>query len=364
MAFFSKSDFWWNEVTGPKTFADKVVELAVDRKNTILRLPADLPHRDSMRSIIKSKIEQELDYTVKFFDYETDNPDNLDPEHFLLKIVCEDSHYRSSCNKTIPQYISQQNLLSNKAIWIKGISENEGKWTDLIKDRNFKNAKVIFVAEIKKAEFLKRIEPIVVVDFDEYISDYDVQIFNSFVLGDQKISHNWKNYISTMLTSLCQKDVEVSCQLAEEFDFKTDYLYDALKHIADQGQFSRRGEAEDHILSLVRNSNQDEIYRRIWKAQIQVLFPIIEQERFDYIFQFREKLQEALAKNNIEYFDERIEDPFDLETSTFCYMINKGYVSVPRDVAMRLEFLHECRNTIAHMNYCLAEDVEKLLNGK
>ena len=110
--------------------------------------------------------------------------------------------------------------------------------------------------------------------------------FNAQYLDEKyDYSEGWKLYISALCAQLCETDAEVSQSLIDLGDFdKTspDLLIDI---IASVDEFARRGSDEDsgHVLSIVRKKDKKEIQNRIWRAQMQVFFPIIELERVNLI---------------------------------------------------------------------------------
>ena len=67
--------------------------------------------------------------------------------------------------------------------------------------------------------------------------------------------------------------------------------------IAADGAYLRRAESSNlHILSLVHKESISAIDAQIWKAQLQVLFPLLEIERVSFIKRYRKQVQEALGE--------------------------------------------------------------------
>lgn len=360
----NKGDFWWRDVTGPKSLIETVVSFVAKKKNVVLYLPADLPYRNSMHHALHAEIEREMGsaWNIKDFDYESENPDNLNPNDFILKVVCENKEYRCNNKTPIVQYICDHNLLENKIICLRGITINEREWIVFFNECKSKGVNGIFIAEMKNTVSLKELNTCSVVEFDKKISNYDVHVFNTFILGDKTISDGWKGYIAEVASNVCGKDVEVSSELVEKFDFKSDCLFDALIAIAEDGVFSHRGESSNHILNIVRRTDRAEVNKRVWRAQVKILFPLIEQKRHDMIKKYENQLRKALLNNNVEYFDKKIEDPFDLEVGTFWHMIKKDHVRLVGNDKNRIGMLRDCRNEIAHMQCCLADNVKELLD--
>ena len=118
-----------------------------------------------------------------------------------------------------------------------------------------------------------------------------------------------------------------------------------------------------------RNNNFSEIEHRIWTAQIQVLFPIIELERVEIICKYENAIKSVLDSENITQYGELLTDAIDVELGTLCYLMSKRnndglyYLYIPNETDRdRIRFLHECRNNLAHVSCCSPKQVRELLN--
>ena len=63
-------------------------------------------------------------------------------------------------------------------------------------------------------------------------------------------------------------------------------------------------------------------------------------------------------------FDEVVSQPNDVEIGTLYYLVKSYKINMPSFAdCERISFLRDCRNKIAHMNCCSAEEVRQLING-
>ena len=134
--------------------------------------------------------------------------------------------------------------------------------------------------------------------------------------------------------------------------------------------FIRRGAeaSSTHILKYARNKRWSEINHRIWSAQVQTLFPLIELERIELISKYQEEIQEALDQEATYQYGEELTDPIEVELGTMCYLMARRrsdylyslYIPDESD-RERIHFLHECRNRLAHAETCTVEQVSALL---
>ena len=333
-----------------------------------------------MRSAIQTAFNEHTDsrdIIIETIDAADRNPTNMEPGRFILQTYATSTvkaGYREKARISIQDYISDRNVIKNRIIWVKGLDDKSAaKWLQFCRGFSPRSAADgLFVLEVHGKISTPESRYIQQIDFNDCVSSYDVQQFNSFLLADQNYySTNWKQYISTVAASVCGVDAEVSEMLLKLVDFRTETAIDGLRHIDEVGEFSRRGEEKysDHPLWHLRNDNTSELLHRIWTAQIQVLFPIIELERQQLIEKWHSTISDALKENEVVQFGSILTDPTEVELGTLCFMmsckISGDYrmLYIPEeDDRERIRFLHDCRNKLAHMNCCSPEEVTKLLD--
>lgn len=376
---FIPADFWWEHITGPNVLVSKVSEALKDHHMVVLSVPTDLPWRHSMRATIQSQFRDWLNdgnIVAEDIDAVDDNPDGSEPGRFILSRFSDiktSRGYREKSKVSIQNYIAAKSVIDNRIIWVKGLKDDTAKqWVKFC--RGFDSGmlqNVWFVlevqGEINRAEYkhLKSIR------FEDYVSNYDVQLFNSFALDSQnKYTDEWKKYIASVAASVCDTDAEVAAELLGAVDFRSQSVIDGIKSIAESTEFARRGteESSKHVLWYCRNGNNEELEHRLWRAQVQVLFPIIEMERISLINKWHIVIQNALDDNAVTQFNEPLTTAEDAELGSLCYMMKQrtsdGFymLYIPdEDERSRLTFLHECRNQLAHASCCTTDQVVRLL---
>lgn len=373
-------DFWWNNITGPHVLVTSVANALLENMMVALKVPADLPWRHSMRGAIRSLFQDRIDSSevvIEAIDIVDDNSDNVEPGRFILNRYASSSvgrGYREKSKVTIQEYISAKEVIKNRIIWVKGLAGGTAeKWIKFC--RGFVHASVekgLFVLEIHGKIKISGARMLKCIDFSDYVSNYDVQLFNGFVLdGLEEYSDTaWKKYISTLAALVCDTDAEISERLIGIVDFRTQSVLDGIKEIMEMPDFSRRGGESDsnHVLWHFRNDNMTELQRRVWSSQVQVLFPIIELERVQIIERWSRHIQEALDNNSVTQYGELLSNAEDVELGSLCYMMkhrgNNGFymLYIPdEDARQRIIFLHDCRNQLAHAICCTANQVAELL---
>ncbi len=378
MRYIAWEEFWWNQITGARTVVDRVAMALLENKMVVLKVPSDLPWRYPMRSAIQNAFNEKTDsrdIVIETIDAVDNNPEKLEPGKFILRNYASSAikaGYREKARISIQDYISDRNVIKNRIIWVKGLDEKTaGEWLQFCRGFSPRSSTDgLFVLEVHGNLTASGSRHIQYINFDDCVSSYDVQQFNSFILDDQKqYPTHWKRYISTMAAAVCGVDAEVSEMLLRVVEFRNETVIDGLQRIHEMGGFDRRGTEKDsdHPLWHFRHNNIAELSHRIWTAQIQVLFPMIELERQKLIEKWHSAIEAALKENEVTQFGAVIADPAEVELGTLCYMMSckvcgDRMLYIPDETDReRIRFLHDCRNKLAHMNCCTPDEVTGLL---
>lgn len=373
--------FWWKSITGPRMIVSGVLNAVSDGRAAVFRVPSDLPWRRVMRGVIQEEYQQRMenpDVIVDALDMVDDDPNDMEPGRFLLDRFASrevKAGYREKMQASIQEYICKHEVLRNRVIWLKALSGKKAAgWIEFCRKYPKMSAKTgLFVLEVHGIiQDISGIENLKLIDFDEIVSSWDVQLFDNVLLDTEgRYSDTWKNYASAVSSSLCGTDAEVSAELIKDTDFLNDDILMRLRGVSNKDQFQRRGSepGSPNVLRYVREGNEVELKHRLWKAQVQVLFPLIEIERLNIIDAYREDIQSALENYYVKQYHEQIADPDDVELGTLCWMMRRwndnGHVLEisDEDVRKRINFIHECRNKLAHASCCSPEEVKQLLGA-
>ncbi len=372
------SQIWWKEITGPKSFISDVTGQLLD-SSLIVRVPDDLPWRHEMRQEIESELRELLDYaeiSIIQIDADEEVPTGADVGAFILDRLALGEvarQYRKKSGKTIPQYIVEKQILKDDVLWIKGFNDdNVSFWLDFFIAFNAcKPAHGRLVLELRDSIACRLPSTVKVIDYSSYISDYNLQLFCSLML-DRSLNwtENWKRYIAALASHTCVTDAEIAECFIFGFEQPDTDPVEVLLEIANDGNYVRRGagKGSDHILALARAQNSSAIDRRIWEAQLQVLFPILESARIQLIVQIKDEITDLLKKREIKQFGDRIENPYEMEWGTLFYAMKltnindeyylKSLTTADRDMIRKYR---DCRNTLAHGECCSVSQVCELL---
>ena len=377
-------DFWWSSVTGPRAFAKAVAGALLEGRMALAAVPGDLPWRQSMRSEVLARIRAgraASDTYIETVDAQEDCPDPGGIATFLLERFASRQvagSWRPRSGKTVQRYLADNRVLAGKILWIKGIAPGQVQaWTAFCKGFGRPTqATGLFVVECAGPVPDDARTYFAVADFSRYVSGFDVQMLSSLVLARQEppLPKLWQRYAAAAAAQLADFDAELAeAMLAAGAagSWRRDDPLDMLSRIADWPCFARRGTGPDsrHALACLRKGRFDELEKRLWTAQIQVLFPIIEMQRTRIVDQLRNQLEAALGRLRVEQYGERIASPDEIEFGTLVYLLALRTPSGDREIYVPDETLREtvhslrdARNLLAHRHQrCTPAQIDFLL---
>ena len=369
--------FWWSGITGPRSFVSLVSDQLRSGYIPVLKVPADLPWRYGMRSAIEAEFKEKNrpnETYISYIDASDQMEDGEDVGRFLLRRFSSSAvqkGYRERASGTIQNYILKSGALKDHVVWVKGLTpERAAKWTAFCRKYETQGAHDgLFVLEAPEDLHVLEAGRMRVLDYAASVTRFDMQIFTSFLLSDHTDCDDlWKRYLSVLVSQLCLEDAEVAEQLLARTDLRTADPLEGVRAVEETGWFDQRGESPDHVLSLWRRGDAEALNRRVWAAQVQALFPLIELERSRIIAILSERIAACLARETITQFDQVLTEPKDVELGTLVYLMSTASpecdyrVPVPEaELRETIRFFHRCRNKLAHGTCCTPEEVGTLL---
>ena len=114
------------------------------------------------------------------------------------------------------------------------------------------------------------------------------------------------------------------------------------------------GEVVYHSKWLAEYTSTNEYEQRIWAAQLQVIFPLIEQIRRKAIEKYRDRLT-SLSREKDGVI---VNEPYDLEIKEIRRLISYAE-NVPKAFVTRIEQAYKFRNTLAHLDLLTDDDLQQ-----
>lgn len=345
------ADFWWNEVTGPKAFVRAVAESVLDGRMTVPLVPADLPWRRAMRGAVLESLRESFadgEPYIEPVDAADECPGSEEIGEFLLGRLARPEVadvYRPQPGRAVQSYIVSNGVMDGRVVWVKGVPEGDlPKWLAFAKGFGKPSLKTgLMIIESRYPLPAGQWDDLRVVEFSRLVGWRDTQAFASIALSNdgKDVSPAWRNYMASVAAHLCGANAELATALFGIGDWKARDPRELLAGLPDAPE---QGAA---------------LGRKLWAAQIETLFPIIETRRVDIIDSIRERLEEALRKKPGSGFAKPLADPDELELGEIAYLMTARDANGLRqlyvpDAALREEvrLLRDCRNLLAHRHGC------------
>lgn len=398
----SNAELWWDEITGPSQMVRNAAIELRNGRSVLLRVPVDLPWPDQMRVSLERELREDaeellVDYVNCREECAIDQGGGVDVGAFLLDryaVPQVRDGYRRSSRQSIQDYTIQQEVLKNRIIWVTGLTERTARdWLAYCRDYHPKAVDGgLFVIECQENDIEQAHRDshgLALFVYMEYASYHDLLLFNNQICAPIRTSLERKQYLAAVATELCGRDAELADTLLQYLS-ETDIADDPLLALEELSQtewctdrFHNVDPEAEHPFSLIAAGDRHELERRVWRAQLQVLFPMVEYEHVEFVRRFFHAIKAGLEEGYTDHLhgrmgpqyitklDDRVTDPYDVEIGML-YLMSK--LRAARDDTLyllylshepdrtRLALLRDMRNAVAHLHVCAPEMISEFLD--
>lgn len=372
---------WWSKITGPRTFVEEALSSLSEGCSAILLLPDTCPWRAEMRSFSAGAIPNHYGLgrlSVDAMRVEPGNGAGRPPFQLLLeRYALHDVSLRYRESMDPQDFLVEQRVLKGRVIWLEEAPEKDLRaWLSFVstwRARSLEDGLFVIEVPARAASTLAGIDQdnLRLVDYEELVSDYSVSLFNGTLIDERAprdTTNQERRYLASLMTNLCGADVEISEALTNDLVTLRDDPIAAVMGAARYFETFRGAGEKTHVLSLVRADDRESLERRVWSAQIEVLFPLIETLRLEVIESLRPQIEKLVDAGAVTQYGEHVRDVEDVELGTLTYLMacrnenNERLLYVPDDrLREEIHLLHSCRNELAHIGVCPSDHVHQLL---
>jgi hypothetical protein len=354
---------WWN-LPGPSRFVTEIVNDFRDGRNVVILMPDFAPEG------FEEAIRSDFDNFLIWNNIEVDSNAGLDPTHFLYSKFCLSKCFDQS---EILHILLEADSFVGQLIWLKGInSDNLGAWKTFISTyqhfcRNVPliQRTVFGIALNGNLCIAPPRDDVCVVSrkWDGYVDDLDMLLYCSQLLRNRTFSKLEKQLAVNVIAKLASFDPHVCLALAEKtleqivnptpilrqigecrgwhnisLDKSATHWHSGMKQTVSD-------EIKIHPAVLAFKDPDEEIKRRVWTAQISVLFPYIEEQRRKLLESYKKHFRIPYTTIN----GETIENLWQLEISHILSQFAEGLPVEPKEVIFT-DKLRKMRNQMAHLD--------------
>lgn len=334
---------WWDKVPNVAGFVQEIADSVISEKSIVLVLPEHIPWPETFQSLVVDKISTEIsDKSISYIDCP-----GCDAGSYLLQEFCkEEKRLEYHSNKSYAQFLAESDdiVLNEKILWVRDLSAEKFKqWSDFVSEyqkiAKHAHSLPVFILEIHE-DYLGRTAKsgLKKLMYNTRIDEFDTYAFLTMAVSKTTEERHLKHYFALLVAELCGRDVEISAVCIKY----------GIMLLKNPSQVLKQALHERGDCSVVPCSNND-INKRIWKAQLKILFPCIEDYREKFLQHYRES---HLKSAN---YDE------DMEIGSLYFYAQNGTLEVNRKECSELKLLKEARNTLAHLDVLTFEDVDRIL---
>jgi hypothetical protein len=248
--------------------------------------------------------------------------------------------------------LKDNNILKNRTIWLYNVPERfENKWINFIFEFKKKKSDIddgsILCMEISTINQMSVNSPCIdVISWENHIFKYDVLMFAMHRVRNLNESECIKTYVSQIASSIASLDIEFCDALIDNYYRLIRYPERTVQSICNEIYTNDKAK----IFQMTKR----QFNYIIWSSQEQVLFPIIEKERLNFIKKYYHIVSANFQKAKAKEFQAiDLDSPMDMELGTLIEICNKkfeGTNEIRSNIAdwNMLKTLRHARNKIAH----------------
>ena len=365
------TSFWWETITGPQMLVGQIVANLSDGKNVILQINHDFPWREHLRDFVAHHLEQVHLYSLSWSGGKTQAqvvPALLGQVHRNGSFSCPMDY------KAQLEYLYNERIFENSVVWI--VPECCERLSELLRflsdyRGNSLEQHGAFVLESAEEEGRPLNSRSAVLRCSDYIRSSDLLLYASILADGVQGKPELRGYMASVVTNLAGQDAELIYELLQRVDFEREDPAEALARMWEAGSLPCPNQRPD----------KRELQMRVWRAQLQSAFGLIEMERLHIVDKYKTIIKEALSTEYwepkrdkigfIRQHGDELESAADVELGTLVRMMSlrrNDYRTQPLlifpdyEMQNRIIFLTECRNNLAHHRVCTPGQMHDLLN--
>jgi len=291
-------DFWWS-LPGPSSYVERIVGGLSDGQNSIVIIPKN--ETRGLRAAIQEKLEEIRLFTSINFDYI--NQTGLPPARYIHEIYEDDLDSTRVLNA---KSLAELDSFCGKTVWIENVDINELHiWYDFLRQYQhacqcheaYNRGTICLLVSQGTALGLPTQDVALTLHFwNGVVGRVDISTYIESVNKYTDSSHFLRRLKTAIVTELALSDIKLAIDLSayslkvlidnpqiallgdDIYKIRTNYSTESAD-IENNMMLSIDGTMLKHSSVLALEGNFDEIKRRVWAAQIAVLFPALEQAR-------------------------------------------------------------------------------------
>ena len=342
-------ELWWTRLVNSVRFLDAVKDELFNGKSVVMSFDNEIPWQDFM----VETLEQQLSFLTETHMFKIHDVSDVKdkPGEFLFKNYCSEydrtHNYWPSMTYEAFLASNQNSPLKHRVVCISGVtSANANAWLKTVNDyldccNDEEHGVFVLITQGMPTASSKYVET---VRYTDYVSEYDCLMLCMTVLSSEKCTPEQKRYVSEAASSIARGNIHVAGALASAG-------YQLALSPYETASYALR-ECDVKIISL-----HERVKVGIWKTQIKLVFPKLEDFRREIIIKYKTKLQEYLPITSSS--GERVDKATDLELGQLYFICGKSSILEKKEFEM-LKKMREARNKLAHQDVLTITQLKEL----
>lgn len=334
-------EIWWRQIGTSLRFLSEVTKCLRDCRSAVLQMPRTFPWRRTFYD--------EIDLRRTAFGGERrlvriSWEEGAEPDRFVMDALCseaERANYFPGMGRAEYLAMQEEAELNEYDVWVTGIHEKRElvKWLGFVgayvrtaRREASLDRRAVFVLEYDGGET----DPDCVERIDYRVRTYDCRVFALEATAALR-SSPLPAYQAELALCISKEDPELCAALLRTGEqLMIEPVKTAQRTIT--GQRSADG-------SAFREQSEKQLEAAVWRAELGLLFPILERYRMAFIAANEAQLRLHLPISNSD--GDRITDPYDLELGSLAYLLSTCAGFSQQDAKM-LRRCRKARNLLAH----------------
>jgi len=357
---------WWH-LPGPGAYVSRIVKDLRDGKNVVLCMPEHSP--DGVGAAVREVLGESDWWLWHTLNIAEDGGD-MTPAELLFSRFVPDVIPHAIQNA---ESLLEQRSFGGRLVWLEGLNGlSWPRWKEFLVE--YEHAYRSFPT-LERSQFCVTLTGGIALDpppdavclshhyWRGWVSATDMLLYSSMLVHATKLSILQKRLAAAIAGSLALWDPTVSQRLAEASIETILNPGPILRQIADEREWSflEKGSQDDlwqsgmldqidgrveiHSAALILGDPDRELERRIWSAEVGVLFPFVEERRRDILRRFGA----FLTVPYLTRFGEVITDVRDLELGHIEAQLANNGLLLNSEIVRLLGLLRGIRNSLSHL---------------
>lgn len=347
---------WWERVPNALQFLNDLTGTICSGKSIIIQSDSSIPWKNTMMEELFERIR------LRSYQKRLELLENVDdPGDYLLQEFCKKEKrvlYRPNISYAAFFAANDDIVLHDRFFWVKISDEdNLSDWTDFISEYRRERAKskdkrtAVFILEWKgkRTAFAKK--GIHEYSLSEYIGEYDRIVFNSLAAASVKEPLFIKTYLSQLASEVIDNDIELCAACIKDFQAFLKDPYSVIQEVISRS-------AHENGEPFFFDRSPQDISHCIWKAQIKMIYPLLEEYRENFVRKYFLQIKPHLPIKTA--YNEQYLVPEDVELGTLHYMASCRLLQIPQNEYEELTTYKTARNKLSHLENLSFDEVKKL----